>query len=795
MHVERLLQINIATVVALSAFMLGVGQQEVILPLATLVAAMLSVWLTDVTGNLVLPRIVARLAPLVALLISLPAALYLERYSLIAAVGRFLVYLQIIHLFHKKDLRIYGLLLRLTLLVVVVAGLLRQDLFFGAMLVVYLFTALSALLLLFLHGERPDFETSGRPASACPAPAGQSGGGRWPLAAQRATVSCAAGGWIPVQGAMFPRLLTMGIVVLGISILVFFTVPRVGRGAWRGGRGSMLSMVGFSDKVTLGELGKIIEDPAEVLRMSLFDPATGKPYPVRGEVYLRGAVLTYYRQGEWQPSPVPVFRWGPLKKVLSAMPGEGVVRQKIVIEPMDRPELFCVWPCVLPPPANVEFDDRSERLLRPAELIQQRFPYELDTTAFEEGLLAPVVPRLGWANLGDLTQMPTENGRGTVPSLGALAEQWVNESGVPAGERYGRARLLERQLRDSGQFRYSLEGQARDLALDPIEDFITNNPRGHCEYFATALVLMLRSQAIPARLVVGYRSDEWNQVGEPFLQVRQLHAHTWVEAYLERDEIPEESRSGWPGRWLAGGWLRLDPTAAGGESARDSWLIRPSKYLDWLNFAWNNYIMEMDRSRQRQAIYQPVADLLREAALALTDPNWWRRTLARLADALGLRRWYQPGTRWFEWRAFLAVVFGGVVLMAVLGLVTNRRLRRWLASVGSRGDLARRGDQVRVEFYRRLEALLARSGLSRPPCQTQREFGRAAGLSLAGRLGDEQLAPLPLLVAEAFYRVRFGRARLDSSQAEAVELALARLERAIGQLGRGTSAARRRQRV
>lgn len=795
MHVERLLQINIATLVALSAFMLGAGQQEVILPLATLVAAMLSVWLTDVTGRLVLPRIVARLAPLVALAISLPGALHMERYTLIAAVGRFLVYLQIIHLFQKKDLRIYGLLLRLTLLVVVVAGLLSQDLFFGAMLVVYLFTALSALFLLFLHGERPDFQASGRPASGRPAPAGQSGGGRWPLAAQPATVSSAACGRIAVPGAMFPRLLTMGFVVLGISILVFFTVPRVGRGAWRGGRASMLSMVGFSDKVTLGELGKIIEDPAEVLRMSLVNPATGRPYPVRGEVYLRGAVLTSYRQGEWQPSPVPVFRWGPLKKVLSAMPGEGVVRQKIVIEPMDRPELFYVWPCVLPPPASVEFDDRSERLMRPVELIQQRFHYELDTTAFEDGHLAPVVPRRGWANLGELTQMPTENGRGTVPSLVALAEKWVSESGLPARDRCGRARLLERQLRDSGQFRYSLEGQARALSLDPIEDFITNNPRGHCEYFATALVLMLRSQAVPARLVVGYRSDEWNEVGEPFLQVRQLHAHTWVEAYLERDEIPEESRSGWPGRWLAGGWLRLDPTAAGGESARDSWLVRPTKYLDWLNFAWSNYVMEMDRSRQRQAIYQPVADVLREAAVAVTDPSWWRRTLAKLSDALGLGRWYQPGSRWFDWRAFLAVVLGGGVLVVVLGLLTSRRLRRWLASVGSRGDLARRGEQVRVEFYRRLEALLARSGLSRPPCQTQREFARAAGLSLAERLGDEQLAPLPVQVAEAFYRVRFGRDRLDSSQSEAVELALARLERAIGQFGRGTGAARRRSHV
>ena len=95
-----------------------------------------------------------------------------------------------------------------------------------------------------------------------------------------------------------------------------------------------------------------------------------------------------------------------------------------------------------------------------------------------------------------------------------------------------------------------------------IEDFITNNPRGHCEYFATALTLMLRTRGIPARMMVGFKCDEWNRKGR-FFQVRELHAHTWVEAYMEPGHVaPDLLPESWRGKGPVGGWLRLDPTPA-----------------------------------------------------------------------------------------------------------------------------------------------------------------------------------------------------------------------------------------
>jgi len=354
--------------------------------------------------------------------------------------------------------------------------------------------------------------------------------------------------------------------------------------------------------------------------------------------------------------------------------------------------------------------------------------------------------------------------------LVGLANQWVEDAGLGPDDRFACARLFERQLRDSGRFQYSLEGQERGGLVDPIEDFITTHPRGHCEYFATALVLMLRSQEIPARLVVGYKTDEWNHLGQ-FFQVRQLHAHTWVEVYLEprhfrdRREAADSLVEG-----ASGAWLRLDPTPAGSAPRLNPVVEMIGKSFDWLNFLWANYVMEMDRPRQYEAVYDPLADAIREAVRRLGDPNWWRGNLANVAQAMG------TGLRsLIITLAVVLVLFVLLVACQVSRILLRRRLRR-----AGQADRGVRNARTMVDFYRRLEVLLARFGVTRLPAQTQREFAREAGAKVAASTGEQQLAGLPGEVVEAFYRVRFGGMALDKPQAEAVELALKQLKQTVG---------------
>lgn len=79
-------------------------------------------------------------------------------------------------------------------------------------------------------------------------------------------------------------------------------------------------------------------------------------------------------------------------------------------------------------------------------------------------------------------------------------------------------------------FRYSLYQDLSDQD-DPIEHFLDSSRKGHCEYFASATVLMLRQMGIPARYVIGYAVQEYDPLVGMYI-VRQRHAHSWAIAFV-----------------------------------------------------------------------------------------------------------------------------------------------------------------------------------------------------------------------------------------------------------------------
>jgi hypothetical protein len=107
------------------------------------------------------------------------------------------------------------------------------------------------------------------------------------------------------------------------------------------------------------------------------------------------------------------------------------------------------------------------------------------------------------------------------------------------------ALAFEKHLAESPDYSYSLTVTRQDRSLDPIEDFLLNTRAGHCERFASALVLMLRSVGIPSQFVLGFKGCE--PQGDGKYIVRQEHAHAWVEVLLPVDDE----------RWQ---WYTLDPT-------------------------------------------------------------------------------------------------------------------------------------------------------------------------------------------------------------------------------------------
>ncbi|MFC1536281.1 transglutaminaseTgpA domain-containing protein [Pseudomonadota bacterium] len=124
----------------------------------------------------------------------------------------------------------------------------------------------------------------------------------------------------------------------------------------------------------------------------------------------------------------------------------------------------------------------------------------------------------------------------------------------------------------------------------PVESFL-NGKSGHCELYATLLALSLRSQSIPARVVNGYFGGEWNEVGGFYL-IRQQHAHSWVEA------------------WIDGNWQRYDSTPASRWQLTGVYFPAMDEVWESIKLSWYRYVLEFQDS-DRGELLQKAMGLLK----------------------------------------------------------------------------------------------------------------------------------------------------------------------------------------
>ena len=158
----------------------------------------------------------------------------------------------------------------------------------------------------------------------------------------------------------------------------------------------------------------------------------------------------------------------------------------------------------------------------------------------------------------------------------------------------GIARAFSHHLATTPTLTYSTNLRRERKDLDPIEDFLFHTRSGHCERFATTLVLMLRSQGIPAVMVLGFKGCETTEEPGRYI-VREEFAHAWVEALIEEYEpLP------WWGIRRTSRWLSLDPTPSGGgaNSSDEGWVQRPDR---WLRRMYNACLSTIRRSNARSS--------------------------------------------------------------------------------------------------------------------------------------------------------------------------------------------------
>ena len=438
-----------------------------------------------------------------------------------------------------------------------------------------------------------------------------------------------------INASLLRRLGRMIAVTALATVVIFFAIPRYSNTVWQGTKQEQIATVGFTEEVRLDDIGRILESPEQVMRVEFTD-LQGRPYKVDGEPYFRGTVLCRITEARacgssrrFGPRDPPVEYAEVVRSGQHRLAADHTAAGVAFGAVQRRPVLLRRRS-----PGNLDLNLYTRQLMLSDEDSERRgsFRYTLGTTAFRNGWQRDLIPAaIAHGARSRCWRRPTKGFRtisvATIRRWCKSPNSAIAQLSLEQASAFERSKALENHFRRSGIYTYSLDvNQNRNRRLDPIEDFVSNHHTGHCEYFAGALTLMLRSQGIPARMVVGYKGGEFNTVGNYYI-VRQLHAHAWVEAFLTNDEVPEDERD-MPEPLVHGCWLRLDPTpdviegTADGE--RFAVITTVREFIDYCQVLWDDYVLGLNSTRQQQAIYQPIARSLRMLGNNLFGAEAWK---------------------------------------------------------------------------------------------------------------------------------------------------------------------------
>ncbi len=201
------------------------------------------------------------------------------------------------------------------------------------------------------------------------------------------------------------------------------------------------------------------------------------------------------------------------------------------------------------------------------------------------------------------------------PTLAAIVEQLPSKPSAEAPS------MLQYYFQQ--QFSYTLDLQAIETDLPPLLDFLNNTRSGHCEYFASASVLLLRQIGIPARYAVGFSVQEYSPLENRYI-VRRRHAHAWAIAYIDGrwrnvDTTPAvwvdadaEYASFWAGiydvlSWL---WVRFNEWRMQEEQTDHSGFLLGVLLILVLILVWRLRGQKRIRWSRKKAEIEPVPDRL-----------------------------------------------------------------------------------------------------------------------------------------------------------------------------------------
>ena len=382
----------------------------------------------------------------------------------------------------------------------------------------------------------------------------------------------------------------------------------------------------FQSQTRIGDLGRVKLSSRIAWRV---DPANPAAMPM----LLRTGVFSHYVQGQWLAQA----------RTFSAL---------------------LASPMAGPPSLVLHGESRKGSALLPVPMDVSRIKVaagSLARNAYGVVRVSDAPTALGislWQDPAARLDRPNAADLAVPPGFNKLLERLPELESLKLGNE--RERLAGLQAWFAGNFRYTLLlGDGRDL-----ERFLLQDRRGHCEYFATSTVLLLRSLGIAARYVTGYSVQEYSPIEKTFL-ARQRHAHAWAEAFVE------------------GRWIEVDNTPS-------TWLLAEEDdapfwqpLADLASFVWHR-LTQFQREFDQ---IQTPAWLAGAAAAALLGWLAWRRVHHSKGSSrpvaygqIGMERGNPD-----EFAALRAIEQEWAALG--LGRSSSEPLRAWLLRVAREGAL------------------------------------------------------------------------------------------------------------
>ncbi len=509
------------------------------------------------------------------------------------------------------------------------------------------------------------------------------------------------------------------LIILLASVGIFFVMPRMS-----GGYLSKLAqennlVTGFSDSVSLGEIGRIQQSSQVVMHVRIENGQKG------AGVLMRGNALSQFDGKNWINPPHQANNIAALhgtfdlgvtpEFALAVGRVPQLVRYRVMLEPIGTNIIFTI-------PSPMHLSGAFREISKDSAQVLVNTDRDRPTNVYS-----------GMSDVSQPTLQDFERSTGEYPSevhrylqlpeeVDPRISQLAREITAHARNPIEKAAAIQAYL---SKFRYTLELPSQ-RQNDPLAYFLFERKAGHCEYFASAMAILLREVGVPTRIITGFRGGEWNDLTGNFI-VRAKDAHSWVEVYF-----------------TGLGWYGFDPTPAGAAAVVTMW-TRMQLYIDAVQEFWRDWVVNYDAAHQERLANVAVN---RGARLFERLKRWSQRQYAALlAYARETHRMMVNSPRTYIGSAILFVV-------GVLILFNVPRLARAIRTQHIARNPARAPQGAASIWYRKMTSAMARRGHRKLPGQTPEEF--------VAKIDDARLQRGVARFTEHYERARFGNSAEDA---------------------------------